>query len=98
MTGIALNTPVLDDGIDNVNFFNGRVLTAEDLRDEQRAALEHHRRLGRAHGWGIVGGLEVSPGSDLRSVHVTSGLAFDALGDAVELRAATDVALGRSTG
>src|SRR4051812_11453381 len=93
MAGTPLNTPVLDDGIDNVNFFNGRVLTAEDLRDEQRAAIEHHRRLGRAHGWGVVGGLEVSPGSDLRSVRVEPGFGFDTLGDAVELASAVDVAL-----
>ncbi|MDA0166264.1 hypothetical protein OM076_38725 [Solirubrobacter ginsenosidimutans] len=93
MTGIALNTPVLDDGIDNVNFFNGRVLTAEDLRDEQRAGLEHRRRLGRAQGWGVVGGLGVLTGSDRRSVHVEPGLALDALGDVIELGTAVDVAL-----
>lgn len=84
MERTGLDTVVLD-GIDNVNFFNGRVLTAEDLRDQQTAEAEHHRRLGRAIGPGIVSGLDVGVGSDRRSVEVAPGLAIDVLGDVLEV-------------
>src|SRR5690242_6043040 len=93
MATVSLDTAVLDDGIDNVNFFNGRVLTAQDLRDEQSAGAEHRRRLGRAVGWGIVYGLDARTGDGGQTVRVDAGLALDALGDAIELKTAVDVAL-----
>src|SRR4051794_30483213 len=85
MVRVTLESALLEDGIDTVNFFNGRVLTAEDLRDEQRADTTHHRRLGRAIGPGVVTGLEVAAGADRSSVTVTPGLALNARGDALEL-------------
>ena len=93
MTRIALDAAVLDDGIENVNFFNGRVLTAEDMRDEQEAGAEHRRRIGRAHGPGVCVGLEAARGADGRSVEVLPGLGVSWLGDVVELAEATTVAL-----
>ena len=93
MTRIALDAAVLDDGIENVNFFNGRVLTAEDMRDEQEAGAEHRRRIGRAHGPGVFAGLEAARGDDGRSVEVLPGLGVSWLGDVVELAEATTVAL-----
>jgi hypothetical protein len=52
--------PILQGGIHQVNFFNGRLLTATDLRDEQAANRQQHRQLGQAAGSGVVYGLEVS--------------------------------------
>jgi hypothetical protein len=92
----ALKEAIFDRDVRTVNFFNGRLLTAEDLSREQNASREERRRLGRAIGSGIAYGLEVAaaPGSDrvsAPSVTITPGLAIDrrgqtlALADPVEL-------------
>src|SRR4051794_29160770 len=80
--------PVVDDGLRLTHFFNGRVLTAEDLRREQDAARDRHRGLAAAVGEGVVRGLEVAV--DARTlpapaVRVTAGLAFNRDGDPVSL-------------
>ena len=36
--GLTLGTPLLDDAIRNINFFNGRLLTGRDLQREQEEA------------------------------------------------------------
>jgi len=48
-----LMDPVVADGVRLTHFFNGRVLTAEDLRREQDAASERHRGLAGAVGAGV---------------------------------------------
>ncbi len=87
MNEIELLTPVLDDGIQNTHFFNGRLLTAQDLQDEQKANREQHWRLGQAIGAGVVHGLQVSLGTDdaQPTVRVTPGLALNREGQALYL-------------
>jgi hypothetical protein len=88
--------PVLTNGIRVNNFFNGRVLTAEDLRAEQQANRAQHRQLALAIGEGVVHGLEVSSGTaddGTPLLRVTPGLAFNRDGDAVALGRRTDVRL-----
>jgi len=47
-------------GIRRVNFFNGKLLTAADLRDEQTYQIERRRLYNRAlHGPGVVDGLQL---------------------------------------
>ena len=47
-------------GIRRVNFFNGKLLTAADLRDEQTYQIERRRLHNRAlHGPGVVDGLQL---------------------------------------
>ena len=70
MTSIALNTPYTEQGIETVSFWNGRVLTAEDLRDEQEANGEHRRLLGQAIGSGVASGFEVAAGTKTTTVDV----------------------------
>jgi hypothetical protein len=80
--------PVVNDGVRLTHFFNGRVLTAEDLRREQDAARDRHRDLAGAVGEGVVRGLEVAPlRRDLPAptVRITAGLAFNRDGDPVDL-------------
>ncbi|HVH13357.1 MAG TPA: hypothetical protein VM759_09910, partial [Longimicrobium sp.] len=80
--------PVVNDGVRLTHFFNGRVLTAEDLRREQDAARDRHRGLAGAVGEGVVRGLEVTAlRRDLPAptVRITAGLAFNRDGDPVEL-------------
>lgn len=79
-----LNSPILQGGIKNVNFFNGRLLTATDLRDEQAANRQQHRQLGQATGSGVVYGLEVSMVAAKR-VQVTAGLAINDQGQPLML-------------
>lgn len=85
-----LDQPIFDQGISNTHFFNGRVLTAGDLQDEQRANRRQHWQLGRGLGRGIVRGLDirlVDAGGNAQApvVSVSPGLAFNGKGQAVEL-------------
>ena len=54
MTGDVITTeqPVLTGGISSVAFFNGRLLTGEDLTREQLATTEARLRVGRVLGSG----------------------------------------------
>jgi hypothetical protein len=93
--------PVLTGGIKDTHFFNGRLLTADDLRTMQRAARQHDAQLGRALGDGVAYGLQVSltagVGSTAAAVmHVAKGLALNRLGEPVALATATDLALVRT--
>src|SRR5262249_60390177 len=79
--------PVLSGGIKDTHFFNGRILTADDLRTMQTAARQHDAQLGRAIGDGVAYGLEVSVGSIDSStgrvaLAITAGLAFNGVGQA----------------
>ena len=59
MTTIKFLQSILDDGIKRNNFYNGRILTAEDLKKEQEACIETNRRTNIVAGEGVVYGLEV---------------------------------------
>jgi hypothetical protein len=83
-----------------VNFFNGRLLTGDDLSREQATQEELRRRLGRATGEGIAFGFEVEEQPALSSkqkpvVTVSGGLAVTRSGIALQLDADLDVALYR---
>ena len=83
---IALFTPILDQGIRSVNFFNGRLLTGRDLGREQDARRQADARLGQAMGAGIAWGLEVYRQDALaRTVQVKAGLAVNRAGQALQL-------------
>ncbi len=94
--------PVLTGGIKDTHFFNGRILTADDLRTLQSASRQHDAQLGRAIGDGVAYGFEVSiapgggGGSTEAVLHITKGLAINRLGDRAALPSALDVALVRT--
>src|SRR6476619_6317711 len=89
--------PLFDDGLASINFFNGRLLSAEDLKTEKKAAREERRRLGQAIGDGIAYGLEVRDADastkDGPAVTVTNGMAINRLGETIWLPSTTDVSL-----
>src|SRR5574337_1229127 len=97
----ALGAAILDDGIQSVNFFNGRLLSGEDLTREQGAQRKARQLLGKAIGEGVVYGLEVSekPGVKNRETEpvivVGRGLAVNRLGQPLALPDSVDVALTR---
>jgi hypothetical protein len=97
----ALGAAILDDGIQSVNFFNGRLLSGEDLTREKVAQSKARQLLGRAVGDGVAYGLEVSekPGVENREtrpvITVSRGLAVNRLGQPLALSDSVDVALTR---
>jgi hypothetical protein len=101
MTRARLDTPFLDGGIRSTNFFNGRLLSREDMQREQDAARAAHERLGRALGAGIASGFEVEAvaigGSSVADpvVTVRAGLAVNRRGQTVALDRDVDVSLVR---
>ena len=91
----TLMTPFLTGGLKSIKFFNGRLLSGEDLTTEQATSREERERLGLAIGDGVVTGLEVSvtSGASSSAVTVQPGLALNRQGDAVNLASAVDVSL-----
>ena len=82
------NSQLLDttysDGLQSPYFVNGRLLSAEDLRSEQKATFQRLSWLGKAAGHGVVEGLMASKlGST--TVQVTSGLGLNRQGQLVRL-------------
>jgi len=79
-----------------LRFFDGRLLTTDDLNREQ----EYHRERSRLHnrllhGWGVADGLEVrSTGGRIR---VSPGVAIDQRGEYVIVREECDVAVAASS-
>jgi hypothetical protein len=97
-TRIKLLGPVLDQGIRNTNFFNGRLLTAADLQTEQDADRSHRAQLSQAIGHGVVTGLVVTllddgSGGGAPVVRVSGGLALNRCGQALALPTAAEVVL-----
>lgn len=102
MGRIELLQPYLEGGIRNTNFFNGRLLSAEDLRQEQQAGREARAQLAGAIGAGVVSGLHVeraaqTSGGGLTNavVQVRAGLALNDNGQPLSLPVDTEVALVR---
>ena len=100
-TSYAVQVPITD-GVRTVNFFNGRLLAAEDLQREQAAARQLRQRLGRALGDGVVEGLEVrvAPAGTAAEplVAVTAGTALNREGTALRLADDVVVSLARRRG
>ncbi|HEY0172759.1 MAG TPA: hypothetical protein VGB98_17195, partial [Pyrinomonadaceae bacterium] len=98
MSSRQMSEPITDGGIQNVNFFNGRLLTADDLSAVQGSGREHDRQLARGLGEGVVHGLEVELANSSTAarpvVRVSGGLALCRSGNPVALSVPTvDVAL-----
>lgn len=81
---------VPDQNLRNIHFFNGRILTAEDMGDEQTVQRIHNRQLGRALGEGIINGLEVeltlTPKDPIsRTLSIKNGTAINRKGQCLSL-------------
>jgi hypothetical protein len=100
MSAIALETPVADETLRAIHFFNGRLLSGEDLSLEQAAHREARQHLGRTIGDGIAYGLEVSESSIASppaapTVTINAGLAINRCGQTLHLNHNVDVSLAR---
>lgn len=94
-----LLTPILG-GVRTVNFFNGRILSGEDLSAEQEGQRRGRRLLGQAEGDGIAFGLEVAVARGASTLQnpvlsVEAGLAVNRRGQTLVLEERTQVALKR---
>lgn len=92
--------PVFGGGVRSVNFFNGRVLSGEDLSDEQEAQRRARRLLGRAVGEGVAFGFEVSEAAESSTtqfpvITVEPGIAVNRSGQTLRLGESTKVGLVR---
>jgi hypothetical protein len=96
---LDLEEAILDSELRYVNFFNGRLLTGGDLRDEQAANRACSRHLGQAVGSGVAYGLEatISPGSLPTDalVDIAAGVALNHEGQTLHLKSRQTVALVR---
>lgn len=95
--------PILDNGVSNPNYFDGRLLTASALREDQDAQRARQRQLGRALGPGVVDGLWVTlefAGSATAPplLAIDAGLAINGNGQTLGLPAREVVALANVAG
>jgi hypothetical protein len=89
MSAASLFDPVID-GVRNPNWFEGRLLTAQAMRERDAAERERARLLGQAIGAGVIEGLWVTrgaAGSDatFRTLSISRGSALTEGGDSLVL-------------
>ena len=102
MSTIHLEEPLIAGGLQATNFFNGRLLSGEDLTHEQAMNLTAHRRIGQAIGAGVAFGLEVKKNLSQSTTNnpvltVKSGLAINAVGQTLWLQDDTDIAVAQTS-
>ncbi|GHO87618.1 RICIN domain-containing protein [Dictyobacter formicarum] len=66
------------------HYFNGRLLSAEELQTDQQAVLTRQGWLGQASGYGVIDGLVASQ-LDSSSIKVTSGSGLNRQGQLIRL-------------
>lgn len=87
MSTIKLLQPILEGGIQRTNFFNGRILTAADMKKEQEACSKANSRTNIAAGEGVIHGLEVKAGGTMDDpiVFIDPGMAVSRSGSILHL-------------
>lgn len=99
MSLVSTKTPIFDD-VPSIEFFNGRLLSGEDMTTEQAWNAARRKLLGQALGSGVALGLEVrisekSEHAGKPIVSVDPGLALNAGGEVLSLAEPTDVSLAK---
>lgn len=102
-SAISLNQPVAASGAARTFFFNGRLLSAEDLKREQALRENGQGQLARLVGCGIAAGLEVSGEFGSSALSIGAGLGVTPSGlvidiDALDLDLAGSSGGGRGSG
>jgi hypothetical protein len=90
MSANSLFDPVIDGGVRNPNWFEGRLLTAQSMRERDLAERQRDQLLGRAIGSGVIEGLWVTRGAarsdgTVRTLSVSRGSAITPGGDTLVL-------------
>ena len=90
--GIRQSSQVIETSLSRNHYFNGKLLTARDLKDEQNYFLAKHRRHNRyLHGAGVVSGLEVATMENRVQIH--PGYAIDCAGNEIIIREPVELSL-----
>ena len=102
MSTIHLEEPLTAGGIQAVNFFNGRLLSGEDLTHEQAMNLLGQQRLGKTIGTGVAFGLEVEKNASQSTASnpvltIKRGLALNREGQTLWVQNDVDLAIVRSS-
>ena len=84
-SAISLNQPVAASGAARTFFFNGRLLSAEDLRREQALRENGQSQLARLIGCGIAAGLEVGGDSGSSALSIGAGLGVTPSGLVIDI-------------
>lgn len=97
-----LDEAILEPDFPFIHYFNGRILSGEDLSREQLSNRESRRRLARSIGSGVVQGLEVSlltrqANGEKPSLRIKQGLAIARDGNLLNLRNDIALSLVRTT-
>jgi hypothetical protein len=71
-------------GLRAPHYFNGRLLSAEELQTDQRAVLTRQGWLGQASGYGVVDGLMVTQ-LDATNIKITAGSGLNRQGELLHL-------------
>ncbi len=82
-TAVSLNQPVIATGEARTFFFNGRLLSAEDLQREQGQRETGQRRLAQLIGCGIATGLDVTANIGSSTLSITAGLGVTPSGEVI---------------
>lgn len=87
--GVETCAPLIGGPLERPRYFNGKLLTAEDLEAEQTYGREKMRRLNRLlHGCGVVCGLVVTAAATVKApwrIRIGTGVALSPAGDEVTL-------------
>jgi hypothetical protein len=102
MSTIHLEEPLIAGGIQAVNFFNGRLLSGEDLTHEQAMNLLGQRRLGQTIGTGVAFGLELEKSATQSTASnpvltIKRGLALNRDGQTLWVQNDVELAIVRSS-
>jgi hypothetical protein len=102
MSTIHLEEPLTAGGIQAINFFNGRLLSGEDLSHEQAMNLLGQRRLGQTIGTGVAFGLEVEKSATQSTASnpvltIKRGLALNLEGQTLWVQNDVELAIVRSS-
>ena len=84
--GANANCDADSEALLRVNYFDGKLLSADDLRDEQTYFRQRLRRLNqRLHGHGVVSGLTVSikGKGNVARIEIAPGVAIDPTGEEI---------------
>lgn len=81
----ALNDLIEAQGAARTAFFNGRLLSAEDLQREQALRAQGDARLARALGCGTVRGLQVNFTTGSARLQVSAGMGITPSGEVIEI-------------
>lgn len=82
---VRLNQPVDASGTPRTFFFNGRLLSAEDLKREQTLRETSQYQLARLIGCGIAAGLDVSGGAGSSALTIAAGLGVTPSGQVIDI-------------